>query len=164
MNLAFPVFISPIVWNMCENLHYESVYFKELHNDQEYYWPTIYWAGAAVVSTITSFIEDKTKYVLVTRRAFCGHFCLLVPGYNLNFRFLRTWSIYFFVFVVFVCTGILMDKMPAKSLRSVSMTESQTALICNLKFAKINFPRVRKRSRMEKFGPFPYTEKFFFFH
>ena len=32
-----PVFISPIVWNMCENLHYESVYFKELHNQQEYY-------------------------------------------------------------------------------------------------------------------------------
>ena len=53
-NLAFPVFISPIVWNMCENLHYESVYFKELHNEQEYYWPTIYRAGAAVVSTITS--------------------------------------------------------------------------------------------------------------
>ena len=22
-----------IVWNMCENLHYESVYFKELHNE-----------------------------------------------------------------------------------------------------------------------------------
>ena len=39
---------------MCENLHYESVYFKELHNEQEYYWPTIYRAGAAVVSTITS--------------------------------------------------------------------------------------------------------------
>ena len=36
-NLAFPVFISPIVWNMCENLHYESAYFKELHNEQEYY-------------------------------------------------------------------------------------------------------------------------------
>ena len=55
-NLAFPVFISPIVWNMCENLHYESVYFKELHNEQEYFWPTIYRAGAAVVSTITSLI------------------------------------------------------------------------------------------------------------
>ena len=27
----------PIVWNMCEHLHYESVYFKELHNEQEYY-------------------------------------------------------------------------------------------------------------------------------
>ena len=27
-NLAFPAFISPIVWNMCENLPYESVYFK----------------------------------------------------------------------------------------------------------------------------------------
>ena len=35
-NLVFPVFISPIVWNMCENLQYELVYFKELHNDQEY--------------------------------------------------------------------------------------------------------------------------------
>ena len=28
--------MSPIVWNMCENIHYESVYFKELHNEQEY--------------------------------------------------------------------------------------------------------------------------------
>ena len=56
LNLAFPVFISPIVWNMCENLHYESVYFKELHNQQEYYWPTIYRTGAAVVSTITSVL------------------------------------------------------------------------------------------------------------
>ena len=55
-NLAFPVFIAPFVWNMCENLHYESVYFKELHNDHEYYWPTTYRAGAAVGSTITSLI------------------------------------------------------------------------------------------------------------
>ena len=23
------------LWNMCEYLHYESVYFKELYNDQE---------------------------------------------------------------------------------------------------------------------------------
>ena len=53
-NLAVPVFISPIVWNMCENLHYKSVYFKELHNQQEYYRPTIYRTGPAVVSTITS--------------------------------------------------------------------------------------------------------------
>ena len=34
-NLAFPVFISPIEWNICENLRYEPVYFKELHNEQE---------------------------------------------------------------------------------------------------------------------------------
>ena len=32
---------------MCENLPYESVYFKELHNEQECYWPTIYRAGAS---------------------------------------------------------------------------------------------------------------------
>ena len=36
MNLAFPVFISPIVWNMYENLRYESIYFNKLHNEQEY--------------------------------------------------------------------------------------------------------------------------------
>ena len=41
------------IW-LCENLHYESVCFKELHNVQEYYWPTTYRAGGAVVSTITS--------------------------------------------------------------------------------------------------------------
>ena len=33
----FPVFISPIVCNMCENLHYESVYFRGLDNEREYY-------------------------------------------------------------------------------------------------------------------------------
>ena len=63
-NLAFPVFISPILWNMCENLPYESVYFKELHNEQECYWPTIYRAGAAVMSTITRLSlvsEDAAK-------------------------------------------------------------------------------------------------------
>ena len=32
----------------------ESVYFKELHNEQGCYWPTICREGAAVVSTITS--------------------------------------------------------------------------------------------------------------
>ena len=48
------VFISPIVWNMYENLHYESVYFKELQNESEYHWPTVYRTGAVVVSTITS--------------------------------------------------------------------------------------------------------------
>ena len=31
------------------------------------------------------------------------------------------------------------------------MSESQTALIFSLKFANINFPRVRQRNRMEKF-------------
>jgi len=30
-------FLSHLLYGMCENLHYESVYFKELHNDQEYY-------------------------------------------------------------------------------------------------------------------------------
>ena len=59
--MLLPILISPIVWNMCENLHYESVCFKELHNQQEYYWPTIYRTGAAVVSTITSFITRKRE-------------------------------------------------------------------------------------------------------
>ena len=43
-----------------ENLQYESVYFKELHKDQEYYRPTIYTErGAAVVSTITRVYTPK---------------------------------------------------------------------------------------------------------
>ena len=63
-NLAFPVFISPIVWNMCENLHHESVYFKELHNQQEYYWPTIYKTGAAVVSTIKQLLDEVERDIM----------------------------------------------------------------------------------------------------
>ena len=46
---------SHFVWNMCENLHYESVYFNELHNG----------VGASVLSTITSFynnIRGRHKY------------------------------------------------------------------------------------------------------
>ena len=45
---------------MSENFQYELVYFKELHNEQEYYWPTIHKAGAALVSTIYS-----TSYCIV---------------------------------------------------------------------------------------------------
>ena len=36
-----------------DSFDHELVYFKELHNDQEYYWPTIYRGGGAVLSTIT---------------------------------------------------------------------------------------------------------------
>ena len=57
---------------MCENLPYESVYFKELQNEQEYYWPTIYRAGAAVVSTITSDSNDNNNtslYSAVSRNS-----------------------------------------------------------------------------------------------
>ena len=56
-NLAF---ISCIYLTYCmeymwtSSFNYESLYFKELHKEQEYYWPTIYRAGASVVSTITS--------------------------------------------------------------------------------------------------------------
>ena len=46
-----------------ENRQYESVYFKELHKDQGYNWPTTYRAGAAVVSTINYYavIEHVAK-------------------------------------------------------------------------------------------------------
>ena len=56
---------------MCANVHYESVYFKELHNDQEYCWLTIYPAGAAVVSTITSlhfeeYLQEKPVFITLS--------------------------------------------------------------------------------------------------
>ena len=79
-NLAFPVLISPLVWNMCENLYYESVYFKELHNQQEYYWRTIYKTGAAVVSTITSHIERYIDRYILLFSCTCArvHFSLVI--------------------------------------------------------------------------------------
>ena len=49
-NLAFPVFISPIVWNVC----YESNGY--ISKSYSLHWKTIYRAGTAVVSTITSSI------------------------------------------------------------------------------------------------------------
>ena len=58
-------FYLSVVWKMCESLHYESVYFKELHNDQEHYWPTIYRAGAAVEITITSYMRIFTIITLL---------------------------------------------------------------------------------------------------
>ena len=54
------LYLSQLLYGICVKiLNYESVYFKELHNQQEYYWPTIYRAGAAVVSTITSLISRR---------------------------------------------------------------------------------------------------------
>ena len=41
----------------------KSVYFKELHNEQEYYCPTIYRAKAAVVSTITGSIVNTANII-----------------------------------------------------------------------------------------------------
>ena len=58
-NLAFPVFAPPhLLYGICVKIFtiMNRVYFKELRNEQKYYWPTIHRAraGAAVVSTITS--------------------------------------------------------------------------------------------------------------
>ena len=57
------------VWKSYEN--YESVYFTELHNDQEYYWPTIYRVEAAIVSTITSYIFPRRAAFHITSIFFC---------------------------------------------------------------------------------------------
>ena len=59
------------MWNMCENLYYESVYFKELHNDQEYYSPTIYRAGAAEVSLVIMIIRLWSKWLGFKASQFC---------------------------------------------------------------------------------------------
>ena len=65
-NLAFPgstvVSIQTFLYGICvKKLHYESVHLKELHNEQEYYWPKKYGAGAAVVSTIPSNKVNVSK-------------------------------------------------------------------------------------------------------
>ena len=62
------IYLTYIVWNICENLHYQSVYFKELHNEQEYYRPTIYRAETAVVSTVTIVLTVPYYTVTLSRR------------------------------------------------------------------------------------------------
>ena len=54
-NLVFPVFTLTHCMECVWKSSLELVYFKELHSDQEHYWPTIYREGEAVsvVSTIT---------------------------------------------------------------------------------------------------------------
>ena len=84
-NLTFAVFISPIVWNMCENLPYESVYFKELHNEQECYWATINRAGAAVVSTIPR-LHNLTSAWPVMLLANQSTFGMNNVSFEVNFR------------------------------------------------------------------------------
>ena len=57
-NLAFPIlYLSHLLYVICVKIfimNRYTLYFKELHKEREYYWPTIYRAGPAVVSTITS--------------------------------------------------------------------------------------------------------------
>ena len=66
------IYLTYIVWNICENLHYQSVYFKELHNEQEYYRPTIYRAETAVVSTVTSInCALLYRYIKSESHKFC---------------------------------------------------------------------------------------------
>ena len=68
-----------------ENLQYESVYFKELHNDREYYRPTIYSVGAAVVSTITS-VYRKLKGLERVNVSHLGGSWGMLPQQIFNFK------------------------------------------------------------------------------
>ena len=74
-------------WNMYENLPHESIYFEELHNAQECYWPTIYRAGAAVESTITSSIVKLIRKSKILRFFFCYSIATLgLTGYRKCWR------------------------------------------------------------------------------
>ena len=65
--LRFP-YLSHLLYGICVNIIMKSVYFKELHNEQEYYCPTIYRAGAVVVSTITSGKPFCSAIVFVSQQ------------------------------------------------------------------------------------------------
>ena len=66
----FPVFISPIVWKMCENLYYESVYFKELHNEQEYYMTDNIQSGGSCSITYQKRAREKKKEIRVENQGY----------------------------------------------------------------------------------------------
>ena len=75
--------VSCIYFTYCMQYVWKSslwigIYFKELHNEQGYYWPTIYRAWAAVVSTITSVIYKISKIVRalwLAERSVCVRVC-----------------------------------------------------------------------------------------
>ena len=59
--------LSHLLYGICENIFiiYEiGIFIKELHNEQEYYCPTTYRAGAAVVPSITSYISSSVGFFL----------------------------------------------------------------------------------------------------
>ena len=80
---AFPVFISPIVWNMCEifNMNRASVDFKELHNDQESLLLTDNIQNGASCNElllVNAWTEDWTLWNQICHFLdFFGKFCLI---------------------------------------------------------------------------------------
>ena len=56
----FPVFILPIVWNICEHLHYESFSISKSYTRSK---NSIYRVGVAVVSTNTSILLSRNRYI-----------------------------------------------------------------------------------------------------
>ena len=49
------LFLSHILYGICIKIfNYESVYFKELRNDQEYFWPTKVIQGGSALALTTS--------------------------------------------------------------------------------------------------------------
>ena len=75
-------YVSCFYLTYCMEYVWKSVYFKELHSDQEYYWPRIYKAGAAGVSIITS---DTNSICLSSQLVFHrwrkGHKLWQINGY-----------------------------------------------------------------------------------
>ena len=128
-NLAFPVFISPTVWIMCENFHYESAYVKELHNKQEYHWPTIYKTGEAVVSTITShyFIQC---YMYLRLPIFCCTFCgnFRKTGKNISAFEISYWRSYFNLFLIYAVTCDTRKYKPSQIYKQFEVDSSKDRL------------------------------------
>ena len=70
------LYLSHLLYGICVKIFIVNrYYFKELHNEQEYYRPTICITGAAVVSTITSNILNVCYWVL-------GSYCLVFTQEN----------------------------------------------------------------------------------
>ena len=76
----FPVFISPIVWNMCEHFHYISVYFKELPKEQKYY---IQSGGTCSVNyyqfILSSFVSFDLNFYMLRNLYSTVSFVLPIP-------------------------------------------------------------------------------------
>ena len=56
----FPVFISPVAWNISVNIFIMNQYISKSYTRSK---NTIYRSGAAVVSTVTSYISAMNIFV-----------------------------------------------------------------------------------------------------
>ena len=97
---------------MCENLAYESVYFKEVHKDKEYNWPTSCRAVAAVFLTVFGVRSTRTQPLIFV--GCCVHYWVSCAINTHIYLALRCKTNFQKIILLRVCRGIIEEKVTDK--------------------------------------------------